>query len=158
MSSIISEKRISAALVLADGTIFKGYSVGANETVTATVTVNADAMGYQETITDAANDGKIIVFAYPHIGNVGIDRETLQNVTTKAKGIVIRCPSPITSHFTATGDLGDWLVKNHITAIADIDTRRLVRHLRDHGAQTATIVLAQDNASIDEAIDALTSN
>ena len=154
MNSIISNTRVPAALVLADGTVFKGYCFGAKTTVCADLVVDTAAMGYQETMTDSNNHGKIIVFTYPHIGNVGINRETLQDVTTQPAGIVIRCESPVMSHFTATNDLASWLNKNEIVALADIDTRRLVRHLRDKGQQKAAIVVATDGELSDEQLRA----
>ena len=143
LSSIISDTRAQAALVLADGTIFYGRHFGAANTVTASITYTTAAMGYQEIITDEANHGRIVLFAYPHIGNTGVDSVVLKAKPHRAAGLIVRAQTHVISHYTATATLEAFMVKNGIVGLAEIDTRRLMRHLRDHGEQKGTIVVAQ---------------
>ena len=140
MSSIILDKRPYAALVLADGTTFHGRGFGETGMVTAPLIYNTDVMGYQETLTDEASAGKIVTFAYPHIGNTGVNPEDNRSDLVQAVGVIIREETPIVSNFRAKGDLNTFLANAGIVGLADIDTRQLVRHLRDHGSMVGTII------------------
>ena len=140
LSSIIQDKRPNAALVLADGTTFHGRGIGATGTVTAPVVYNTDVMGYQEILTDEAMSGRIVTFAYPHIGNTGVNQEDNRSDVVQAVGIIIRAETPVVSNFRATGDLNTFLKNAGVVGLAEIDTRQLVRHLRDHGPMVGTII------------------
>lgn len=142
MSSIIHDSRPQAALVLADGSIFRGRSIGAAGTVTAEVVFNTAMTGYQEILTDPSYTGQIVTLTYPHIGNVGVNSQDEESDSIYAAGLVIRCMSPLVSNFRAEASLSDYLKQAGIVGISDIDTRRLTRILRTTGAQAGTIVAA----------------
>ena len=152
MSSIIQDKRPYAALVLADGTTFHGLGIGETGSVTAPIVYNTDVMGYQETLTDVAHSGQIVAFTYPHIGNVGVNQEDNRSDVVQAVGIVIRTETLVVSNFRATGDLNTFLKNAGVVGIADIDTRQLVRHLRDNGPMVGTIVSSEIELS-DEVLE-----
>lgn len=143
MSSIIQDKRPHAVLVLADGTTFFGHGIGEIGSVTAPIVYNTDVMGYQETLTNIAHSGQIVAFAYPHIGNVGVNNDDNTSDLVQAAGIVIRTETPVVSNFRATDSLNAFLKNAGVVGIADIDTRQLVRHLRDHGPMVATILSSE---------------
>ena len=142
MSSIISETRAQAALVLADGTLFLGRSIGAAGSVTAEVVFNTSRTGYQEIITDPSYTGQIVTLTYPHIGNTGVNDEDVESGKVCAAGLVVRSLSPVVSNFRAKTDLSTYLAQAGVVGISEIDTRRLTRILRDKGAQPGTIVAA----------------
>ena len=97
MTSIITDTRAQAALVLADGTTFLGRSIGAAGMVTAEVVFNTSMTGYQEIITDPSYTGQIVTLTYPHIGNVGVNSEDCESTRVYAAGLIIRCASPVVS-------------------------------------------------------------
>ncbi len=142
-----------AVLVLADGSVFKGTSVGAvdaNDGLTVgEVVFNTAMTGYQEILTDPSYMGQIVTLTYPHIGNVGCNDEDRESGRTHAAGLVIRDLPLLTSNFRSQSSLADYLVQNKIVAIADIDTRRLTRHTREKGAQNGCILVGPiDEANI----------
>ena len=96
--------------------------------------------GYQEILTDPSYAGQIVTLTYPHIGNVGVNPEDAESARPSARGLVIRDLSRVVSSFRATGDLATWLAGNGIVGIADLDTRKLTRVLRERGAQNGCIV------------------
>ncbi len=123
------------ALVLADGTVFEGELVGAPHAVsTGEVVFNTALSGYQEIITDPSYAGQIITFTYPHIGNYGVNDTDIESRGVFCRGIVIRDLARRHSNFRANGDLGSFLEQRGLAGIGGIDTRRLTRLLRDHGA------------------------
>ena len=141
-----------AVLVLADGSVFKGTSVGASGSATGEVVFNTAMTGYQEILTDPSYMGQIVTLTYPHIGNVGTNSEDAESDNAYAAGLVIRDLPLLTSNFRSQETLVDYLVRNNIVAIADIDTRRLTRHTREKGAQNGCIVVgAVDVAAIKRA-------
>ncbi|MCF0253903.1 MAG: glutamine-hydrolyzing carbamoyl-phosphate synthase small subunit [Duodenibacillus sp.] len=142
MSSIICDARPQAALVLADGSVFTGRSVGAAGSVTAEVVFNTAMTGYQEILTDPSYTGQIVTLTYPHIGNTGVNAQDEESRGVCASGLVIRCESPLASSFRSQSELGAYLKAAGVVAIADIDTRRLTRILRDKGAQPGCITVA----------------
>lgn len=154
MTSIITDTRAQAALVLADGTTFLGRSIGAAGIVTAEVVFNTSMTGYQEIITDPSYTGQIVTLTYPHIGNVGVNSEDCESSRVYAAGLIIRCDSPVVSNFRAQESLSDYLKRSGVVGISDIDTRRLTRILRSRGAQPGAIIAAQAGELSEEDIQA----
>jgi carbamoyl-phosphate synthase small subunit len=144
----------SAVLVLADGTRFRGRSIGAAGATTGEVVFNTAMSGYQEILTDPSYCRQIVTLTYPHIGNVGCNEEDYESAANFAAGLVIRDLPAVHSNWRAKQSLGDYLQANGIVAIADIDTRRLTRILREKGAQ-AGCILAGDELSTDAETQAL---
>ena len=132
-----------AILVLADGSVFHGISVGYNGSTSGEVVFNTSMTGYQESLTDPSYAKQIITLTYPHIGNTGINSEDTESRAVYAAGLVIRDLPLLHSNFRATESLQEYLVHNQTVAIADIDTRRLTRILRDKGAQAGAILTGE---------------
>ena len=135
---------ISALLVLEDGSVFKGTSIGAAGASVGEVVFNTSMTGYQEILTDPSYAQQIITLTYPHIGNTGTNDEDKESDTIWAKGLVIRDLPLIASNFRNQQTLSQYLTEKNIVAIADIDTRRLTRILRDKGAQNGCIIAGDD--------------
>ncbi len=156
MNSIELDVRPEAALALADGTIYRGRSLGVAGSITAEVVFNTAMTGYQEILTDPSYTGQIVTLTYPHIGNVGVNPEDEESGKIAAAGLIIRSPSPVVSNFRATDTLENYLKKSSVVSLYDIDTRALVRHLREKGAQAGTLIAAQSgklsDAEISEAL------
>ena len=128
-----------AKLVLADGRIFHGEAFGAVGNCVGEVCFNTSLTGYQEILTDPSYTDQIMTFTYPHIGNVGVNEVDTESASASVRGLIVRAPSRITSNYRAEGDFEAWLKDQGVVGIAGIDTRALVRHLRDNGAQTGVI-------------------
>ena len=144
-----------ALLALEDGSLFWGKSVGAAGLSTGEVVFNTSITGYQEILTDPSYARQIITLTYPHIGNVGTNPEDEESGEIHASGLVIRdLPEQASSWRSRTG-LSEYLVHNNITGIADIDTRRLTRVLREKGAQNGAVAAGEIDA--DRALDAARS-
>lgn len=139
-----------AILALADGTIFRGKSIGAEGSSVGEVVFNTSMTGYQEILTDPSYASQIINLTYPHIGNTGCNEEDIEADTIFAKGLIIRDLPLRMSSFRASVTLGDYLKHKNVLGIADIDNRELTRVLRDKGAQSGCI-LAGDMATQAEA-------
>ena len=137
-------------LILADGTIFKGKSVGVKGHALGEVMFNTSQTGYQEILTDPSYLGQIINFTTPHIGNVGVNEDDSESKKIYANGSIFRDCSEYYSNWRAKGSFKDFLKQYNIVAISDIDTRALTIILREHGAQNGCIVA--DETSIDEAL------
>jgi carbamoyl-phosphate synthase small subunit len=129
-----------AVLALADGTVFKGTSIGANGSTVGEVVFNTALSGYQEILTDPSYCRQIVTLTYPHIGNYGVNEEDVEAQRVHAAGLVIRDLPILHSNFRATLTLSQYLKREGTVAIADIDTRRLTRVLRTTGAQNGCIV------------------
>jgi carbamoyl-phosphate synthase small subunit len=129
-----------AILVLADGSVFRGLSIGADGITTGEVVFNTAMTGYQEILTDPSYSRQIVTLTYPHIGNTGINREDVEAERIHAAGLVVRDVPRLYSNFRAGSSLTDYLKRQNIVAIADIDTRRLTRILREKGAQSGCIM------------------
>src|SRR5215475_10007933 len=123
----------TAVLVLADGTAFWGRGLGATGEPVGEVCFNTGLTGYQETLTDPSYAGQIIAFTFPHIGNVGANREDLEATTTAARGLVLKAPITEPASYRATQSLDAWLNSHGLIAISGVDTRRLAAHIRDFG-------------------------
>ena len=132
-----------AILALADGTVFKGQSIGADGMTSGEVVFNTAMSGYQEILTDPSYCRQIVTLTYPHIGNTGCNAEDFESNANYAAGLVIRDLPLVASSWRAQDDLSSYLKKHGIVAIAGIDTRKLTRILREKGAQ-AGCVLAGD--------------
>ncbi|MBS7327727.1 MAG: carbamoyl-phosphate synthase small subunit, partial [Oxalobacter sp.] len=130
-------QQIPAVLALADGTIFRGYSIGASGETTGEVVFNTSMTGYQEILTDPSYTGQIVTLTYPHIGNVGVNPEDIEsgNGKIQAAGLIIKDLKSVPSNFRATESLPDYLKEQGIVAISGIDTRKLTRILRTKGSQ-----------------------
>jgi len=136
-------KTIPAILVLADGTVFKGISIGASGHTVGEVVFNTSMTGYQEILTDPSYTKQIVTLTYPHIGNYGTNPEDVESNGVYAAGLVIRDLPLVHSNFRSTQTLSEYLSANNIVAIADIDTRKLTRVLRDKGAQAGCIIAGE---------------
>ena len=129
-----------AILVLADGSVFRGLSIGADGIATGEVVFNTSLTGYQEILTDPSYSRQIVTLTYPHIGNTGINSEDVEADRIHAAGLVVRDVPRLHSNFRADQSLSGYLKSQNIVAIADIDTRRLTRLLREKGAQAGCIM------------------
>jgi len=129
----------NAALVLADGTLFWGRGLGATGTAVGEVCFNTAVTGYQEILTDPSYAGQIIAFTFPHIGNVGANREDLEAATVAARGLVLKAPITEPASYRATQSLDAWLNSHGLIGISGVDTRRLTAHIRDFGPPNAVI-------------------
>ncbi|HET8609435.1 MAG TPA: glutamine-hydrolyzing carbamoyl-phosphate synthase small subunit [Burkholderiales bacterium] len=129
-----------AILVLEDGTIFRGAAVGAEGLTAGEVVFNTAMTGYQEILTDPSYCRQIITLTYPHIGNTGINSEDVEAREVLAAGLVIRDLPLLSSSWRKTHTLADYLKQHSVVAIADIDTRKLTRILREKGAQNGAIM------------------
>jgi carbamoyl-phosphate synthase small subunit len=133
-------KTIPAILVLTDGTVFKGISIGASGHTVGEVVFNTSMTGYQEILTDPSYTEQIVTLTYPHIGSYGTNDEDVESGKVYASGLIIRNLPLLHSNFRSKQNLSDYLKTNNIVAIADIDTRALTRVLREKGAQAGCIM------------------
>jgi carbamoyl-phosphate synthase small subunit len=136
--------RPAASLVLADGTVFDGQGLGRPAEVVGELVFNTAMTGYQEILTDPSYAGQLITFTFPHIGNVGTNEDDLEATTCWARGLVLRAAVTEPSNYRAALHLSRWLERQGLVGIAGIDTRRLTRHLRTTGAQTAALGFAPE--------------
>lgn len=148
-----------AILALADGTVFIGRSIGAAGTTVGEVVFNTAITGYQEILTDPSYCQQIVTLTYPHIGNYGVNSEDVEADKIHAAGLIIKDLPLLASNFRSTETLSQYLVRGNTVAIADIDTRKLTRLLRDKGAQNGAILglgtgESVTQARIDEALAA----
>ncbi|UTM03761.1 glutamine-hydrolyzing carbamoyl-phosphate synthase small subunit [Alcaligenes sp. NLF5-7] len=129
---------------MADGTLFKGVSIGAEGHCVAEIVFNTAMTGYQEILTDPSYSGQIVTLTYPHIGNTGVNPEDSESTKAHAAGLVIRdCPARL-SNFRSTQSLPDYLKAQGVVAISGIDTRKLTRILREKGSMGACILVGDD--------------
>ena len=142
--------RTPAVLALADGSVFRGHAIGALGHATGEVVFNTAMTGYQEILTDPSYAGQIVTLTYPHIGNVGVNPEDAESRRIFAAGLVIRDLPRLASNWRCAADLSQYLRDAGVVGIADIDTRRLTRILRERGAQNGCIVGAESLADADE--------
>lgn len=140
--------RKPALLVLEDGSSFRGESIGSDGQTTGEVVFNTAMTGYQEILTDPSYARQIVTLTYPHIGNVGVNSEDEESAAVHAAGLVVRDLPRLYSNWRAQEGLADYLTRRGIVAIADLDTRRLTRILREKGAQNGCILAGEQ---LDEA-------
>jgi carbamoyl-phosphate synthase small subunit len=143
-----------AVLALEDGTVFRGVSIGAAGTATGEVVFNTAMTGYQEILTDPSYSRQIVTLTYPHIGNTGTNPDDLESNSIHAAGLVIRDLPLLHSNWRATESLPEFLVRGDVVAIAEIDTRKLTRILREKGAQAGCIASGDAASRPDLAIEA----
>lgn len=141
----------TAVLVLADGSLFKGRSIGAPGYGSGEVVFNTAMTGYQEILTDPSYARQIVTLTYPHIGNTGINPQDLEAARVFAAGLVIRNAAMVASNWRASGTLSDFLKRHDVVGIAEIDTRKLTRILREKGAQNGCIA-AGDGVGVEAAL------
>jgi carbamoyl-phosphate synthase small subunit len=134
----------NAALVLADGTVFWGLGLGAVGTATGEVCFNTAITGYQEILTDPSYAGQIITFTFPHIGNVGANREDVEAATPAVRGVVLRTQITQAANYRASTTLDVWLRSHGLIGISGVDTRQLTRRIRDLGAPNGVIAYDPD--------------
>ncbi|WP_457676063.1 glutamine-hydrolyzing carbamoyl-phosphate synthase small subunit [Thiolapillus sp.] len=139
----------SAILVLEDGTVFHGRSIGAEGQTVGEVVFNTAMTGYQEILTDPSYLRQIVTLTYPHIGNTGVNSEDVESAAVHAAGLVIRDLPLVASNWRCEQPLDQYLKENGVVAIADIDTRKLTRILREKGAQAGCI---QAGSHLDEVV------
>jgi len=137
-----------AVLALADGTIFRGTSVGADGKTIGEVVFNTAMTGYQEILTDPSYCRQIVTLTYPHIGNTGTNSEDMESSQAHASGLIIRDSSMVCSSWRSERSLSDFLEQAGIVAIADIDTRQLTRIIREKGAQSGSIMSGDVDADV----------
>ncbi len=130
---------MKALLVLADGTVFEGRSLGSAGETMGELVFNTSMMGYQEILTDPSYRGQIVIMTYPLIGNYGINDEDVESQRPWVEGFVVKESSGIASNWRSQRGLDDFLEENGIVGIQGIDTRALTRHIRDKGAQEGVI-------------------
>ncbi|WP_445775237.1 glutamine-hydrolyzing carbamoyl-phosphate synthase small subunit [Shewanella sp.] len=131
----------SALLVLEDGTVFSGTAIGATGISVGEVVFNTSMTGYQEILTDPSYSRQIVTLTYPHIGNTGTNDEDTESDSVHACGLIIRDLPLMASNFRNQQSLSDYLKANNVVGIADIDTRKLTRILREKGAQAGCIMV-----------------
>ncbi len=141
----------TAALALADGTVFRGRGLGARGEAVGEICFNTAMSGYQEILTDPSYAGQIITFTFPHIGNVGTNEDDLEAGTPAALGLVLHADVTEPSNWRAVQHLEGWLERRSLIGIAGVDTRRLTRLLRTGGAQDGALIHTSEPEAIDEA-------
>ena len=142
-----------ALLILQDGSQFIGKSIGADGETVGEVVFNTSMTGYQEILTDPSYCEQLVTLTYPHIGNVGTNNADAESNQVYAKGLIIRDLPLLASNYRNELDLSSYLKQHNVIAIADIDTRRLTRILREKGAQHGVIITANDKETLLEKAD-----
>lgn len=130
---------MKALIALEDGRVFEGISLGVEGETAGEVVFNTSMTGYQEIMTDPSYKGQIVTMTYPLIGNYGVNKDDVESNGPKVEGFLVREFSKITSNHTATEDLLDYLKRNRLMAIEEVDTRALTKHIRSKGAMKAMI-------------------
>ena len=141
-----------ALLALADGTVFRGVSAGADGLASGEVVFNTAITGYQEILTDPSYCRQIVTLTHPHIGNVGTNAEDMESAKVFASGLVVRDVPARASSWRAERDLPAFLRENSVPAIVGLDTRRLTRILREKGAQNGALLAGSDD--VERALEA----
>jgi carbamoyl-phosphate synthase small subunit len=134
-----SRRRITGALVLADGTIFEGEGFGASGQAVGEVCFNTAMTGYQEILTDPSYAAQIVCFTFPHVGNVGTNPEDIETTTPAARGLIVKAGITNPSNYRNTQHLDIWLKRNRIVGLGGIDTRALTRRIREQGMPNGII-------------------
>ncbi len=145
-------KQPQAVLVLADGSIFRGLSIGATGQTVGEVVFNTAITGYQEILTDPSYCSQIVTLTYPHIGNVGVNPQDVEAAKVHAAGLIVKDLPLLVSNYRSQQSLGAYLRDQNTVAIAGIDTRRLTRLLRTKGAQSGCIVALAPDEEITDAV------
>ncbi len=143
--------RKKALLALADGTLFHGKGFGSNGCTVGEVVFNTAMTGYQEILTDPSYARQIVVLTYPHVGNVGVNDEDAESAAVHVAGLALRLAPRAPSNWRSQQGLDAYLSEHDKPGICDIDTRRLTRHLRDHGAQNGCLMVGE-NLDVEDAL------
>ena len=143
---MLQNKPDKAILALADGTVVHGHAIGHRGTTGGELCFNTSMTGYQEIFTDPSYHGQLMMMTYPHIGNYGVSSRDDEARKVMISGLIVRAFSHHYSNTMADGDLEDYLKRNHIVGITGIDTRKLVRQIREKGVLNAVISSESDNA------------
>src|SRR6185295_6821093 len=143
---------MEAILALEDGTVFHGRAAGAEGEARGEVVFNTSMTGYQEVLTDPSYAGQIVTMTCPEIGNYGVSPDDVESRSARVSGFIIRDESPVASNWRSEGTLREYLVANHIVAIADIDTRALTRRLRSSGVMRGVVATGHD-LDVDTLVD-----
>jgi len=151
----VSEHTASALLVLADGTVLRGEAFGAMGTAIGEVVFNTGMTGYQEVMTDPSYSGQLVTFTYPELGNTGVNDADQESDRPHVRGVIARQLSPCSSNWRSQGDLNGWLLRHGVVGISSVDTRALVRHLREGGAINGAI--CSDGSSATALLDQVRS-
>ena len=138
-----------AVLALADGTVFRGRAFGAHGDATGELVFNTSMTGYQEILTDPSYEGQLVAMTYPQIGNVGVNKHDVESRRPFVRGFIVREYRAEPSSWRAEESLGDYLARHGIPGIDGIDTRALVRHLRDHGVMRGVISTLETDTDLD---------
>ena len=146
---IIADENINAVICLSDGSFFFGKGAGSRGETIGEICFNTSVTGYQEILTDPSYAGQIINFTFPHIGNVGCNDVDNESSKPHCKGLVIRDEITEDSNFRSNINLNKWLCKNNLTAICNVDTRRLTKNIRDKGARNSIIFFTKIGEEID---------
>ncbi len=144
LSKLVERNDSKAVLVLADGTVFSGFSIGSSSLVVGEVVFNTAMTGYQEILTDPSYHQQLVTMTYPHVGNVGINVADMESKRVGAAGMIVREGTIVTSNWRSAQSLRDYCVAENVVLLAGVDTRRLTRYLRDHGAQKGCIYPGED--------------
>jgi carbamoyl-phosphate synthase small subunit len=150
-SAAISRKEatgVEAVLALEDGRTFRGRAFGAAGETSGEAVFNTSMSGYQEVLTDPSYAGQLVVMTYPHIGNYGINREDMESRRPFLQGFIVRELSPTVSNWRATESLDDYLRRSGIIGLQDVDTRALVRHIRERGAMRGVLSTVELNEDV----------
>lgn len=137
-------KGCDAALALRDGSVFWGRGVGAHGVAVGEVCFNTSITGYQEIMTDPSYAGQIVTFAFPHVGNAGANPEDMESATPAARGCVLKADITEPANFRAVQHLDDWLKSRDLVGVSGVDTRKLVRRVRDGGAPIGALIHSPD--------------
>ena len=141
-----SDPARTGALVLADGTIFRGFGLGAKGAAVGEVCFVTSMTGYQETLTDPSFAGQIVTFTFPHIGIVGANPEDMETSVPASRGAIMRMDPTDPSNFRSAEHIDSWLTRMNLVGLAGLDTRRLTRRIRDMGAPTGVVINGGDAA------------
>ena len=144
----VNTQQSKALLILDDGTVFEGMAIGKIGTTTGEICFNTGMTGYQEIFTDPSYFGQIIVMTTDHIGNYGVHADEIESDSVKIAGLVCKKFSPNYSRKQGSASLDEYFMDNHIVGISDIDTRKLVAHIRETGAQNA--IISSEELSVEE--------
>lgn len=138
-SNVKRPQNATAVIVLNDGSLFWGRGIGAETTAIGEICFNTSLTGYQEILTDPSYAGQIITFTFPHIGNVGTNKEDIETVTPVARGLIVREDITDPSNWRAAKHFDAWLKEHNLAGISGVDTRALTRRIRDIGAPNSVI-------------------
>jgi len=145
---MLVSQRPKAILVLADGTVYEGRAIGATGTTTGEICFNTGMTGYQEIFTDPSYYGQVMVMASPHIGNYGVHKDDVESSGTKISGLVVKKFSEVWSRPGGYMSLDEYLKENNVVGISDVDTRSLVRKIRNEGAMNCIISSVEMDVSV----------